>query len=41
MVGTVRVVAEAYVERETGVKTGASVGWARVVDSDVAAVAVA
>jgi len=30
-------------ERETGVKTGASVGWARVVDSDLdlAAVAVA
>ena len=32
---------EAYVVRETGketgVKTGAAVGWARVVDSDVAA----
>jgi hypothetical protein len=32
---------EAYVVRETGVKTGAAVGWARVVDSDVAAVVVA
>ena len=36
---------EAYVERETGketgVKTGSAVGWARVVDSDVAAVVVA
>jgi hypothetical protein len=28
-------------EWETGVKTGAAVGWARVVDSDVAAVVVA
>ena len=36
---------EAYVVRETGketgVKTGAAVGWARVADSDVAAVVVA
>ena len=39
--GTVRVVVEAYVARETGVKKGASVGWARVVDSDLAAVVVA